>query len=264
MARFLSGPPGGRTLPLTPTRLSDLAGGVYGPGASVASTGMNGQRPAIKAARARAAGETWEDILEYYIVSVNPLLMWSLPLIISIQFNADRGETDFAFRLGKIFYHGSIYNAPGGIASGGEGVGRVPRDFERARYYFESIARQVWPSDSGDVQGKRDENSPVGLAAPAAGYLGRMYLRGEGVRVDLKLAKMWFERGAAYSDKECHNGLGIIWRDGLIEGRKDSKASFTHFAIAAGQDLAEAQVNLGKHHYRKYVNTDSDLTLIPN
>ena len=70
MQRFLSGPPGGRTLPLTPTHLADLAGGVYGPGASVASTGLNVQRPAIKAARARAAGETWEDILEYYIVGV--------------------------------------------------------------------------------------------------------------------------------------------------------------------------------------------------
>ncbi|KAH9174932.1 HCP-like protein [Lactarius sanguifluus] len=211
MARFLSGPPGGRTLPLTPTRLSDLVGGVYGPGASVASTGLNGQRPAIKAARARAAGETWEDILEYYIV--------------------DRGETDFAFRLGKIFYHGSIYNAPGGIASGGEGVGRVPRDFERARYYFETIVRQAWPSDSGDL-GKRDEN-------------------GEGVRVDLKLAKMWFERGAAYGDKECHNGLGIMWRDGLVDGRRDTKKSVTNFAVAAGQDLAEAQLNLGKHHYQR-------------
>jgi SEL1 protein len=263
MARFLSGPPGGRTLPLTPTRLSDLAGGVYGPGASVASTGLNGQRPAIKAARARAAGETWEDILEYYIVSVNPFLTWSLPLI-SIQFNADRGETDFAFRLGKIFYHGSIYHALGGIASGGEGVGRVPRDFERARYYFESIARQVWPSDSGDGQARRDETGPVGFAAPAAGYLGRMYLRGEGVRLDLKLAKMWFERGAAYGDKECHNGLGIIWRDGLIDGRKDSKAASTHFAIAAGQDLAEAQVNLGKHHYRECIKTDSYPTLTPH
>ncbi|KAI9441659.1 hypothetical protein H4582DRAFT_2110434 [Lactarius indigo] len=233
MARFLSGPPGGRTLPLTPTRLSDLAGGVYGPGASVASTGLNGQRPAIKAARARAAGETWEDILEYYI------------------FNADRGETDFAFRLGKIFYHGSIYNAPGGIASGGEGVGRVPRDFERARYYFETIVRQAWPSDSGDPLGKRDENGPVGLAAPAAGYLGRMFLRGEGVRVDLKLARMWFERGAAYGDKECHNGLGIMWRDGLIDGKRDTKKSVTNFAVAAGQDLAEAQLNLGKHHYQR-------------
>ncbi|KAF8270495.1 hypothetical protein EI94DRAFT_775294 [Lactarius quietus] len=233
MAKFLSGPPGGRTLPLTPTRLSDLAGGVYGPGASVASTGLNGQRPAIKAARARAAGETWEDILEYYI------------------FNADRGETDFAFRLGKIFYHGSIYNAPGGIASGGEGVGRVPRDFERARYYFESIARQVWPSESGEHQGKREDNAPVGFSALAAGYLGRMFLRGEGVRMDLKLAKIWFERGAAYGDKECHNGLGIMWRDGLIDGRRDHKKSLTSFAIAAGQDLAEAQINLGKHHYQR-------------
>jgi SEL1 protein len=140
----------------------------------------------------------------------------------------------------------------------------MPRDFERARYYFESIARQVWPSDSGDGQGKRDETGPVGFAAPAAGYLGRMYLRGEGVRVDFKQAKMWFDRGAAYSDKECHNGLGIIWRDGLIDGRKDSKASFTHFAIAAGQDLAEAQVNLGKHHYRECIDIDSDPTLTPH
>ncbi|KAI0294401.1 hypothetical protein BC826DRAFT_1012129 [Russula brevipes] len=232
MARFLSGPPGGRTLPLTPTCLSDLAGGVYGPGSSVASTGIFGQRPAIKAARARAAGETWEDILEYYI------------------FNADRGETDFAFRLGKIFYHGSIYNAPGGIASGGEGVGRLPRDFERARFYFESITRLVWTADPGDIQGKRDDNTPVGLAAHAAGYLGRMYLRGEGVRIDLKLAKMWFERGAFYGEKESHNGLGIIWRDGLIEGRKDIKRALSHFAAAAGQDLAEAQINLGKYYER--------------
>ena len=71
MAKFLSGPPGGRTLPQTPTRLSDLSGGIYGPGASVASTGFNTQRPAIKAGLARAAGETWEDVLEYYLVRYN-------------------------------------------------------------------------------------------------------------------------------------------------------------------------------------------------
>src|ERR1700722_16080254 len=62
MEKFLSGPPGGRTLPQTATRLSDLAGGGYGSGASVASTGLNAQRPAIKAGLARAAGETWEDV----------------------------------------------------------------------------------------------------------------------------------------------------------------------------------------------------------
>jgi len=68
MAKFLSGPPGGRTLPQTPTRLSDLVGGVYGPGASVASTGLNAHRASIKAGISRASGETWEDILDYYLV----------------------------------------------------------------------------------------------------------------------------------------------------------------------------------------------------
>lgn len=68
MAKFLSGPPGGRTLPLIPPRLSDLEGGVYGPGASAASTGLNAARPVIKTANARAAGETWDDLLEYYSV----------------------------------------------------------------------------------------------------------------------------------------------------------------------------------------------------
>jgi SEL1 protein len=68
MEVFLSGPPGGRTLPQTPTRLSDLVGGVYGPGASVASTGANSQKAAIRAGMSRASGETWEDILEYYLV----------------------------------------------------------------------------------------------------------------------------------------------------------------------------------------------------
>lgn len=68
MAKFMTGPPGGRTLPQTATKLSDLVGGIYGPGASVASTGTNAYRPAIKAGVSRAAGETWEDILEYYLV----------------------------------------------------------------------------------------------------------------------------------------------------------------------------------------------------
>jgi SEL1 protein len=68
MAKFLSGPPGGRTLPQTATRLSDLVGGVYGPGASAASSGHNALRPAIKAGLARAAGETWEDVVEYFLV----------------------------------------------------------------------------------------------------------------------------------------------------------------------------------------------------
>ncbi|EJF57566.1 HCP-like protein [Dichomitus squalens LYAD-421 SS1] len=238
MAKFLSGPPGGRTLPLQPPRLSDLDGGVYGPGASVASTGLNAGRAVIKTANARAAGETWDDLLEYYL------------------FNADRGETDFAYRLGKIYYQGSIYGAPGGAASGGDGASIVPRDFHRARYYFLRIARQVWPRDPANPRQPdrpSKEETPVqsGYAALAAGYLGRMYLRGEGVKQDPVLAKMWFERGADYGEKESHNGLGIIWRDGLVDGKKDVKKAMAHFAAAATQELAEAQVNIGKYHYER-------------
>ncbi|KAL1681892.1 hypothetical protein EV122DRAFT_260478 [Schizophyllum commune] len=239
MAKYRAGPPGGRTLPQTPTRLSDLVGGVYGPGASVASTGLNAQRPAIKAGIARAAGETWADVLEYYL------------------FNADRGETDFAYRLGKIFYQGSIYVSPGGIASGSEGVGAVPRDYERARYYFLLIARQVWPRDPPNplhpsANQMKEEGGPVGYAAAAAGYLGRMYLRGEGVKPDMALAKMWFQRGADHGDRECHNGLGIMFRDGLVPNAKaDMKKALSHFAVAAGQELAEAQVHIGKYHFER-------------
>ena len=68
MVKFLSGPPGGRTLLHTFTKLSDLDGGAYGPGASVASTGHNAGRAVIRSASARREGETWEDVLDYYMV----------------------------------------------------------------------------------------------------------------------------------------------------------------------------------------------------
>ncbi|KAG6920181.1 hypothetical protein DXG01_004950 [Tephrocybe rancida] len=239
LAKLTSGPPGGRTLPQTPTRLSDLVGGIFGPGASVASTGLNAGKPAIKAGMARDAGETWEDVLEYYL------------------YNADRGEIDFAYRLGKIFYQGSIYGCHGGIASGSEGVGAIPRNYGYARYYFVQIARQVWPRDpQNPLQHKstppKDDHAPVGYAAASAGYLGRMFLRGEGVKPDPAMAKMWFERGAEYGDKECHNGLGIIYRDALVPGSKpDLKRAVAQFGAAAEQELAEAHVNLGKYHYER-------------
>jgi len=62
-----------------------------------------------------------------------------------------------------------------------------------------------------------------------------MCLRREGVRADLKLAKMWFERGVTYGDKECHDGLGIMWRDGLIDGRKDSRSASPIFLLQLGR-----------------------------
>ena len=77
-----------------------------------------------------------------------------------------------------------------------------------------------------------------------------MYLRGEGVKADYAMAKAWFERGAEQGDRECLNGLGIMYRDGLVPGAKpDMTVALNHFNAAAGQELAEAQVNIGKYHF---------------
>ncbi len=67
-SKYMSGPPGGRTIPMGSARLSDLVGGVYGPGASWASTGFNAGRMVIRAGEKKAAGESVEDVLEYYQV----------------------------------------------------------------------------------------------------------------------------------------------------------------------------------------------------
>ena len=52
---------------------------------------------------------------------------------------------------------------------------------------------------------------------------------------------------ATQGEKEAHNGLGIMYRDGLGVP-VDKQKAFHYFTAAAGQDLAEAQVNLGKMH----------------
>lgn len=91
MERFLSSPPLGATLPQTATRLSDLVGGVYGPGASVASTGMNTLRPAIKAGIALLVGETWEDVVEYYSVSTTIASCSLISFSLAVQCRPRRG-----------------------------------------------------------------------------------------------------------------------------------------------------------------------------
>lgn len=73
MAYFQSGPPGGRTLPPTPLKLTDLAGGVFGYGASLASTGPMANRPVIKAAQALKTGERWDEVIEYWRASMGLL-----------------------------------------------------------------------------------------------------------------------------------------------------------------------------------------------
>lgn len=182
----MSGPPGGLTLPLTTTRLTDRIGGVYGPQASWASTGANAFRAATKATFSTSRGETEQELIEYY------------------QYHSDRSSHLSTIRLGRYYYLGSIYSVPGGLASGGEGVGEIPRNYGKAKEYFMKVARVMWPIDydpTGKEGGRRRMSKEMeeGVREPAmvaAAFLGRMALRGEGGKPDYKRAKLWLDRAA--------------------------------------------------------------------
>lgn len=68
MAKFISGPPGGRAVPLPLLKLSDMVGGAYGFGSSSASTSFLANRAVIRALVSNQAGETVEDLVEYFQV----------------------------------------------------------------------------------------------------------------------------------------------------------------------------------------------------
>lgn len=235
--RFLGGPPGGLTLPLTPIRLSDRVGGIYGPHASWASTGANSLRPAIRASIASARGETTQEILEYY------------------QYHSDRDSYIYTARLGRLFYHGSVHFSANGVSSGAESVGAIPQSFQKARTYFLKVAHVLWPTEflpgttdqpAGRRKLTKEQEDKVREAAMiSASFLGRMALRGEGQKVDYPRAKLWYERAAELGDREALNGLGILYRDGLGVPVDLTRAQ-GHFQAAAAASLPEAQVNVAK------------------
>jgi SEL1 protein len=192
MRYFNAGPPGGRHLPPFKIRLSDLSGGPYGPGASVAPISPAARRSSSGTVHQPATPQEWADVLELY------------------RFHADHGDTAFMFRLGRIYYQGL-----GGVEP------EAGRDFPRALKWFMRIARNVWPRDppaalkggiyvpEKDTRVKPADDEIMLAAGLAAGYLGRMHLRGEGVAQNFSKALLWFSRGVTQASSLCH----VLFRD---------------------------------------------------
>ncbi|KAJ9474507.1 ERAD-associated E3 ubiquitin-protein ligase component HRD3 [Pseudozyma hubeiensis] len=243
--RFQAGPPGGLTLPYTKIRISDLDGGAYGPGASVASTGYAVLNPAVQAALNRQPGSArdpsaLEDLLEYHI------------------YLAEHGDVRSSLFMAQVYYHGSIY-------SSSEAAGAVRRDYRRSLTWLLRVAREVWPRKAGEVgrggptgytakQGEKGEDVQLKVeesvllhAGSAAGMIGQMYLRGEGVQQDFSRAWVWFSRGKDTGDAESYNGLGMMLRDGLGVD-VDMGSATSYFEAAAKARHSGANVNLGKIH----------------
>lgn len=202
---YRSGPPGGHSLVRDAWRIADEEGGVYGEGASVASAGQN----AKQGGPTSDAYADVEDVLEY------------------LHLQSSKGDLKATFGLARLHY---------------DGTRGLKRDPKVAKQYFMDVAREYWTANN---KVKKDvSHSTERLASKAAGYLGRMFLRGEGTKQDFAKAKVWFNRGLANGDALCQYMLGVMYFEGYGVEQNIVKAADL-FAAAADQDLAVAQTHLG-------------------
>ncbi|BGP04904.1 ERAD-associated protein [Rhodotorula toruloides] len=267
MISFNSGPPGGRHLPPPKIRLSDLEGGPYGPGASSSRSNL------VTGGSNAQTQQEWDDLVEFHLFHAergDPAYMYRLGRLYYQGFGAGGLGGARGAQRGRL---------QPGVTGKADNLWDGGRDFHRASKWFLRLARKVWPSDpreaqwnpkwgplskhpqrageapkvgfydlSKDKKNEKVDDHTAMVAGLAAGFVGKMYLRGEGVSANYAKAFLWFSRGSAQGDRESTNGLGIMYRDGLGVER-DLKKAVMLFHAAAQQDSSEAQVNLGKYHF---------------
>ncbi|KAH8728483.1 hypothetical protein GQ44DRAFT_702379 [Phaeosphaeriaceae sp. PMI808] len=205
IAYIRSGPPGGHSTIRESYKLADEAGGVYGEGASASSSGPNAKVGSVHS----DAYSSLQDVVEY------------------MDLQARKGDARASFNLAKLNYDGSRTSK---------------RDLPAAKKRFLELARMYWTKD-----GKIKPNVPLTterLAAKAAGYLGRMFLRGEGMPQSFDIARTWFKRGIDHGDALSQYSMGLMYLHGLGLPQNTVRAAEL-FGAAADQDLAVAQVRLG-------------------
>lgn len=205
---YRSGPPGGKTWIYQAWRIADEDGGVYGEGASASSAGLFAQRRSLHSDANADIG----DVIEY------------------LDLMSQKGDLKASFNLGRIYY---------------EGQRSLEQNHETAlRYFFQATSR-YWKKDGRAIEGSK--NGADKTAAEAAGYIGRMYMRGDGVRQNFDKARAWFERGKTHGDPQSQYGLGLMLLNGY-GGRQNVKLAMELLRSSAEQDFAPAQVQMGRLH----------------
>lgn len=202
---YRSGPVGGKQWMSGQLRLADEKGGVYGGGASVSSSGYNAKQ------KGTIHDGSVEDMIEY------------------LEMMVSKGEHKATLHLGIVYYDGQRGLAPNHVL---------------ARKYFQSVAGQYWARD-GTAKDVKDQPGLEKQAAKAAGYLGRMYLRGESVEANHTKALEWFKRGVALGDASSQYGNGLMVLHGLGTEQNAERAA-AMFSAASDQQYHPAQVELGK------------------
>ncbi|CCU81501.1 ubiquitin-protein ligase Sel1/Ubx2 [Blumeria hordei DH14] len=202
---FRSGPPGGMIWVSDSYRLADEIGGVYGEGASYSSSGENKNKHGVHS----DAYAALDDVLEY------------------LDLMSRKGDFKATFSLGRIHYYGQK---------------GLPRNLKSAKWYFMRVAKLYWQRDGRIIES--DKPGLEKVATKAAGYIGRMFLRGEGVEQSYEKAQVWFLRGIKSGDAGSQWGMGLMLLEGLGVSKNPIRAT-EYFKAAADQDYAPAQVSLG-------------------
>ncbi|KAI7866666.1 hypothetical protein BDF14DRAFT_1727995 [Spinellus fusiger] len=213
---YLSGPPGGRSSPMAKVRLSDEDGGVYRYGTS----GMSDKGYRGSSGNSEKSVSI-EEVLQY----------WRYLAQTKADFEAQ-------LTLGQVYYLGTR---------------SIAQNFKDAHEFFQRVTSTM-PSGKPTLA---FISSKKGKAiGQAAGYLGKMYWRGEGVEVNVQTAYQWFELGSKLGDPVSKNGLGMMYMEGLVVPKNKEKA-IDYFRKAANKENADAQVNLAV----EYMKQESTLPL---
>ncbi|KAI9171772.1 Protein sel-1 [Paramyrothecium foliicola] len=203
---YRSGPPGGRTWIYQSWRIPDDDGGIYGEGASASSAGLN----AFRMGPASDANAAIGDVIEY------------------LDLMSQKGDSKASLNLGRIYH---------------DGQRGLDKDFDLAKKYFFLVASRYWRRD-----GRLVENHKPGIektASKAAGYIGRMYLRGDGVAQNFDKARMWFERGISHGDAQSQYGLGLMLLNGY-GGKENIRKAMELIRVSSEQGYSHAQVQMGR------------------
>jgi SEL1 protein len=204
--RFIwSGPTGGNNLPKTTQRISDDQGGIYGEGASVSSAGQNARHGAANSDEHASP----DDVLEY------------------LDLMSRKGDPKATLAYGKMCYDGQKGLKP---------------DYREAKERFLEVARLYWTK--GGKVNNEVSRTVEGLASRAAGYLGRMFLRGEGMEPSVEIARTWLKRGVSNGDALSQYYMGMMYLEGTGVPQ-DTKRAAELFTVSADQGYPAAQVKMG-------------------
>lgn len=217
---FSSDAPGGRYLEWPSWILPNDDGGVYGKGASYASSGFNAKK------EYPAGVNSVEDAVNYF------------------KYLAEENSVVYAhFVLAMLYFEGGKTLEP---------------DFEMAVEYAKKGAEFLWQDDwsPSPLKATLDDFS-LSQGGHCAGFIGTRYLNGQGVIQDVAMAKKWFELGIEQNDYISLNSLGFMYYHG-IGVEKDVNKAVEYFKRSVDMKYGPAYFNLGYAYFQRNHPGDMD------